>query len=155
MKISEFKETLANLQSINFVQPNGEQVPAHFHITEVGVTTKHFIDCGGDVHVEKLASLQIWVAADYDHRLQPQSLLNIIAQSEKILGDEDLEIEVEYQTETIGKFNLASDGVNFLLQAKHTDCLAKIKCDIPQVKPKVSLSSLTNGNSCTPGGGCC
>jgi len=103
MKISEFKTRLATLNSVGFKLPNGECVPLHFHITEVGRITKHFIDCGGDVHEEKSANLQIWVADDTDHRLTPRNLLNILDQSKQVLNEEDLEIEVEYQTETIGK----------------------------------------------------
>lgn len=143
MKISEFKTHLASLNSIGFKLPNGECVPLHFHITEVGRTTKHFIDCGGDVHEEKSANLQIWVADDTDHRLAPSNLLNILDQSKKVLNDEDLEIEVEYQTETIGKYGLSIDDNAFVLVAKETDCLAKIKCNIPQSKPKIKFSELT------------
>jgi Family of unknown function (DUF6428) len=55
MKISEFKTHLNNLDSVNFKLPNGTLVPLHFHITEVGRISKHFIDCGGDVHEEKYA----------------------------------------------------------------------------------------------------
>jgi hypothetical protein len=157
MKISEFKTHLASLNSIGFKLPNGECVPLHFHITEVGRTTKHFIDCGGDVHEEKSANLQIWVADDTDHRLAPSNLLNILDQSKKVLNDEDLEIEVEYQTETIGKYGLSIDDDAFVLVAKETDCLAKIKCNIPQSKPKIKFSELTVAaqGTCTPGGGCC
>ena len=157
MKISEFKVHLANLHSVGFKLPNGQCVPLHFHITEVGVLTKHFIDCGGDVHEEKSANLQIWVADDFDHRLKPLNLLHIIDLSAKVLKDEDLEIEVEYQTDTIGKYGLSIDNDAFLLVAKETDCLAKVKCNIPQSKPKIRLSALTlaNQNACTPGGGCC
>lgn len=157
MKISEFKTHLASLNSIGFKLPNGECVPLHFHITEVGRTTKHFIDCGGDVHEEKSANLQIWVADDTDHRLAPRNLLNILDQSKKVLNDEDLEIEVEYQTETIGKYGLSIDEDAFVLVAKKTDCLAKIKCNIPQSKPKIKFSELTvaTQGTCTPGGGCC
>ena len=157
MKISEFKAHLVNLHSVGFKLPNGQCVPLHFHITEVGVLTKHFIDCGGDVHEEKSANLQIWVADDFDHRLKPLNLLNIIDLSAKVLKDEDLEIEVEYQTDTIGKYGLSIDNDAFLLVAKETDCLAKVKCNIPQSKPKIRLSALTltNQNACTPGGGCC
>lgn len=157
MKISEFKAHLANLNSVGFKLPNGQCVPLHFHITEVGVLTKHFIDCGGDVHEEKSANLQIWVADDFDHRLKPLNLLNIIDLSTKVLKGEDLEIEVEYQTDTIGKYGLSIDNDAFLLVAKETDCLAKVKCNIPQSKPKIRLSALTlaNQNTCTPGGGCC
>lgn len=157
MKISEFKTHLATLNSVGFKLPNGECVPLHFHITEVGRITKHFIDCGGDVHEEKSANLQIWVADDTDHRLTPRNLLNILDQSKKVLNEEDLEIEVEYQTETIGKYGLSIDDEAFVLLAKETDCLAKIKCNIPRAKPKIKFSELTlaTQNVCTPGGGCC
>ena len=157
MKISELKAQLTNMSSVNFKLPNGEFVPAHFHITEVGALTKHFIDCGGDVHEDKSASLQIWVADDFDHRLEAHKLLNIIDLSAKILKDEDLEIEVEYQTDTIGKYGLSIENDTFLLIAKETDCLAKVKCNIPQSKPKTRFFELglATQNSCTPGGGCC
>ncbi len=156
MKLSDFKRHLSTLRSLNIQQPNGEFVPAHFHITEVGLITKNFIDCGGDVHTEKLANLQIWVADDFQHRLEPNGLLKIIELSNKVLGNEDLEIEIEYQSETIGKYNLDKQGENFILIPKQTDCLAKIKCNIPQPKQKVRLGELaTAETSCTPGGGCC
>jgi hypothetical protein len=71
------------------------------------------------------------------------------------LGIQDVEIEVEYQAETIGKFGLEFDGTNFVLTTKQTDCLAKDNCGIPVEKTKVELSSLESSNSCTPGGGCC
>lgn len=157
MKISEFKAQLNNLNAVDFKLPNGEFVPKHFHITEVGVLTKHFIDCGGDIHEEKSANLQIWVADDIHHRLEPQNLLNILKLSEKVLQNQDLEIEVEYQTETIGKYSLSIENDTFSLVAKETDCLAKIKCNIPQSKPKIRFSELgvVTQNTCTPGGGCC
>lgn len=157
MRISEFKTHLAELDSVSFKLPNGTSVPSHFHITEVGRLSKHFIDCGGDVHEEKSASLQIWVADDIEHRLTPRTLLNILDLSKQVLNDEDLEIEVEYQTETIGKYGLSIEDNSFVLLAKETDCLAKTKCNIPQAKPKIKFSELTlaTPNTCTPGGGCC
>lgn len=157
MKISEIKNHLSNSNQIAFQLPNGELVPAHFHVTEVGVVSKHFIDCGGTVRKEEKANFQLWEADDFDHRLHPEKLTNIIELSEEVLGMEDLEIEVEYQGETIGKYDLDFDGANFLLVSKTTDCLAKDKCGIPEQKPKVKLSELskTTANACTPGGGCC
>ena len=143
------------MESINFIQPNGYFVPRHFHITEVGVVSKDFIDCGNVVHSEKVANLQIWVANDVDHRLSPESLLNILDISEKILKNEDLEIEVEYQAETIGKYGLDFNGENFILNPKQTACLASDACGIPPAKMKVSLADLQNAPVCTPGGGCC
>jgi hypothetical protein len=113
MKLSEIKEKLNTISEVNFVLPNGTHVPAHFHVTEVGEITKHFIDCGGTVRIEKVVNFQLWEANDFDHRLAPQKLLNIIQLSEKVLNIGDYEVEVEYQTETIGKYNIDFNGLIF------------------------------------------
>lgn len=156
MKLSEIKGILAVAESVNFKLENGSLVPEHFHVTEVGIITKDFIDCGGIVRHEKVANFQLWDANDYEHRLKASKLLNIIALSEKVLGMEDLEIEVEYQAETIGKYDLGYDGENFLLISKKTACLAMDKCGIPVEKQKIEMVNLTSsGSACTPGGGCC
>lgn len=159
MKLSEVKNKLNQLDKIAFQLPNGELVPNHFHVTEVGKVTKHFIDCGGTVRNEEVANFQLWDADDYDHRLHPEKLLSIIELSQKVLDIGDLDIEVEYQGETIGKFGLDFEGENFLLTTKKTDCLARENCGVPEAKPKFKMIELqnmeTNGNSCTPGGGCC
>ena len=156
MKLSALKPLLTNLESVTFILPNGSLVPPHFHVTEVGQTLKKFIDGGGEVREEKVINFQLWEANDFDHRLAPQKLQSIIALSEKVLNIEDAEIEVEYQQETIGKFNLEFDGVHFLLVATQTNCLAQDKCGIPTEKLKVNLTELTpKATTCTPGGGCC
>ncbi|WP_055443185.1 DUF6428 family protein [Lacinutrix himadriensis] len=155
MKLSEIKNHLQQLETIAFQLPNGELVPNHFHVTEVGKITKHFIDCGGTVRKEEVVNFQLWNANDYDHRLHPEKLMHIIELSEKTLGIEDLEIEVEYQADTIGKFGLDFDGTNFVLTTKQTDCLAKDNCGIPEAKPKLQFSDIPTGNSCEPGSGCC
>ncbi len=157
MKLSTFKQHVAEMSSIKFVQADGAIVPPHFHITEVGLITRHFIDCGGDVHTHSVANLQIWVADDVDHRLEPMGLLHIIALSKKILGEEDLEMEVEYQNETIGKYRLHFQDNSFLLVPTQTDCLAKIKCNIPQGKQTLQMEDLGKVQQvcCTPGGSCC
>jgi len=152
MRISEIKEHLNGLEAVNFQLQNGSFVPEHFHVTEVGIVTKHFIDCGGTVRNEKAANFQLWDANDFKHRLKPGKLLKIIALSEKILGMEDLEIEVEYQSESIGKYDLGFDGKNFLLLSKKTDCLAKENCGLPD-KKKVRLSDV--GSCCAPSDTCC
>lgn len=46
MKLSEFKSELQQLNTFAFQLPNGSFVPNHFHVTEVGKVSKHFIDCG-------------------------------------------------------------------------------------------------------------
>lgn len=157
MKLSQVKALLPTLENVSFKLESGTFVPEHFHVTEVGVVTKNFIDCGGTIRHEKAVSFQLWNANDFDHRLKPAKLLNIIELSEKQLGIEDAEIEVEYQSDTIGKYALAFDGSNFILQSKTTACLASDKCGIPEEKQKVKLSELTNTQSacCSPNGGCC
>jgi DNA-binding LytR/AlgR family response regulator len=84
-------------------------------------------------------------------------LKDIIALSETKLGIEDAEIEVEYQSDTIGKYGLDFDGKNFVLTNQFTACLASDKCGIPTEKLKVSLGELQNTtiNTCAPGGKCC
>jgi len=157
MKLSEIKHLLEAAEAVNFKLENGTSVPEHFHVTEVGIVSKQFIDCGGTVRHEKVANFQLWNADDYDHRLKPRKLLDIIALSEKVLGMEDLEIEVEYQSDTIGKYDLSFDGKDFILLAKQTDCLAPEKCGVPVAKPTRSFVNLQSdsANACTPGGGCC
>lgn len=157
MKLSDFKKQLSTITDINFVLQNGTVVPKHFHVTEVGQVTKSFIDCGGTVRNEKVVNFQLWEANDFDHRLAPQKLNEIIALSEKILGIEDAEIEVEYQSETIGKYGVEFNGKDFVLTTTQTNCLAQDKCGIPPEKLKVSLSDLQNTNQscCTPIGKCC
>ncbi|TPG72075.1 DUF6428 family protein [Hymenobacter nivis] len=152
MKISELKQTLAGLKAINFRLPDGTALPPHFHVTEVGLVTKHFIDCGGTERRETVANFQLWEAGDYDHRLAPQKFLHILDLSARILGQEDLDIEVEYQQATIGKFGLVFDGQNFQLTPKQTACLAQDACGIPDAAfalPQLQMAG------CTPGGGCC
>jgi len=155
MKLSEIKVILSAAESVNFQLENGNLVPEHFHVTEVGMVTKDFIDCGGTVRHEKVANFQLWDANDFEHRLKAGKLLDIISLSEKILGMEDLEIEVEYQSETIGKYDLEYDGKSFNLISKKTACLAMDKCGVPAEKQKIELVNLAGGSTCTPGGGCC
>jgi len=157
MKLSEIKSELRKLPTIAFQLPNGDLVPTHFHVTEVGKINKHFIDCGGVVREEAVANFQLWEANDYDHRLHPEKLIHIIELSEKALQLPDLEIEVEYQmTDTIGKFSLDFDGTNFLLTSKQTTCLAKDNCGIPPEKLKVKIGEWKAKSSCcAPESNCC
>jgi len=156
MKLSEIKKQLSNVETIAFVLPNGTYVPEHFHVTEIGLITKNFIDCGGTVRNETVVNFQLWNANDLEHRLKPKKLLDIIALSEKVLGIGDFEIEVEYQSETIGKYDLGFNGKDFTLLNKQTACLAQDQCGAPKEKQKIKLADITTQtNCCTPGGSCC
>lgn len=151
MKLSDVKQALAGLPAVNFKLPDGSYMPQHFHVTEVGLVTKHFIDCGGVERKETVVNFQLWEAGDYDHRLAPQKFLHILNLSKKVLGDaEDMNIEVEYQQDTIGKFDLTFDGKDFILAPKQTACLAQDACGIPAKQMPAKASA-----GCAPKSGCC
>lgn len=154
MKLSQIKEILTTLDHVDFQLEDGTSVPEHFHVTEVGQVTKNFIDCGGVVRSEKVVNFQLWNADDFEHRLKPAKLLHIIQLSEEKLGIEDTEIEVEYQSTTIGKYDLEFNGQNFVLKNKQTACLAEDACGIPSQKPKIIIGE-AKSSCCTPNSGCC
>ena len=153
MLLSAFKQTLRELDTLKFQLPNGQFVPANFHITEVGNVTRNYMDCGGLLREENKLNLQLWVASDTDHRLKPNSVLNILQLAEKQLGYSNLELEVEYQQSTIGRYKLAFDGAVFQLINTQTACLAPDQCGISQEKPRVRVTA--DGLSCNPNSGCC
>ncbi len=156
MTLTDVKKHLNKLETISFTLPDGSLVPNHFHVTEVGKISKHFIDCGGVLRQEKKVNFQLWNANDYDHRLHPEKLLKIIELSDEVFNFGDLEIEVEFQGEhTIQKFGLEFSNNSFHLTTLKTDCLALENCGIPQPKQKVKLSAIKTENSCAPGSGCC
>jgi hypothetical protein len=151
MKLSEVKHCLQSANAVNFLLPTGEYVPESFHVTEVGFVHKHFIDCGGTIRKETKVNLQLWNSDDLEHRLKAQKLLNIISLSETKLGIEDVEIEVEYQGNTIGKYSLDFNGKDFLLINMQTDCLAKENCGVPAIPGPLAAEQKV----CKPGSGCC
>ncbi|MCY4779130.1 DUF6428 family protein [Sphingobacterium sp. UT-1RO-CII-1] len=151
MTLSEIKQILPTLSNVEFQLENGTFVPEHFHVTEVGQINKHFIDCGGVTRTEHTVNFQLWSADDYEHRLKPGKLLHIIELSETKLNIGDYEIEVEYQSDTIGKYGLEFNGKTFLLTNKTTACLAEDACGIPSQATVTKLDS----TSCSPGSGCC
>ncbi|AZQ43160.1 DUF6428 family protein [Nonlabens ponticola] len=154
MKLSELLFDLKSRKTISFQLENGQMVPTHFHVTEVGKNHRHFIDCGGKEREETTIKLQLWEADDYDHRLHPEKLVSIIELSIQKLRLPDVPVEVEYQVETIGIYNLESTADGYILTNKKTACLAMDACGIPQEKPRVRLSQIQS-NSCAPGSGCC
>ncbi len=153
MILSELKKSLAQTTHPVLLHLDGNPIPAHYHITEVGHKTKTFVDCGGTMRKEERITFQVWVAKDFDHRLTSEKLLSIIESYETNILNSDMEVELEYQEDTIGIYGLHFDGRFFHLQPLQTDCLAPDRCGIPVTKTKIAMAQL--GGSCTPGGGCC
>ena len=79
MTIQELKDTLTTQQNtpgdLLFKLDNGLIIPPYFHITEMGIKTKHFVDCGGTLRSEQNITFQIWTADDFNHRLTPTKIL--------------------------------------------------------------------------------
>lgn len=151
MKLTELRAALAARPEaeLTVVWPDGEPIEAHFHVTEVGRVQKDFIDCGGTVRRVTSCLLQTWVGDDTDHRITAAKLLKAIAMAGPVLGDEDLPVELEYETCNVVQLLVAGtepagDGLRVMLASKHTDCLAKELC-LPASGP----------GACKPGSGCC
>ena len=132
--------------ALHIVLPNGEFVPAHFHVTEVGRVDKQFIDCGGTLRRAASCSLQAWTAHDLEHRLSSDKLSKILKLAQgKLYGLEYMPIEVEYgevvaSTYFLSDVEVTPAGLLFVLVGKQTDCLAPDKCGV---------------SKCCSGTGCC
>ncbi len=165
MKLSQVKQALQQMDEVRFQLADGTFVPEHFHVSEIGKITKHFIDCGGTMRKEEVISFQLWYANDKHHRLAAEKLLKIIELSQNSLGIEDGEVEVEYQIGTIGKFGLDTDGKQFFLTNKQTACLANELCGVTPKKAKAAFMALKQAaktsvsspasDACGSGGCCC
>jgi len=138
MKLSELQSILESQPDKfpRFILPDGDHVPAHFHLTEVGHVAKNFIDCGGTIRKTESSVLQLWVNdGDADHRLNAGKMARILALGERVLPHYDLEVEVEYDDYAISQFPItgfktSGNHIDFTMTAKHTDCLAKEKCGV-------------------------
>ena len=137
MKIGAFLDSLtANPgAAIQFMLPDGDYVPAHFHITEIGRVHKDFVDCGGTVRSSTACVLQVWVADDVRHRLDASTLARIFRTARPLLGSDELPMEVEYESGVVSQFPVSAaevtpSGILFHLGAKHTACLAPDRCGV-------------------------
>ena len=153
MKVSEFKSYLSKSPAaeMRFVLPDGDEIPLHAHVTEVGRVDKNFIDCGGTPRSLANCVLQIWVAEnDEAHRFAPGKLAKVMDMATPVFRSDDLEVEVEYEDccglsqYPVSEAQVEDGKLTFRLRAKHTDCLAKEACGLIPA----------NGNSSCCGGNC-
>jgi hypothetical protein len=149
MKLTELKNALEKVDTLIFKLENGNNIAKHFHITEIGIVDKKFIDCGGTLRSERKISMQLWESIDIWHRLSPEKLISIIKIAEEKLQLEDVEIEIEYQINTIGKFGIEFHENYFILTSTSTACLAPNNCIIPANIKDIAASC------CVPSSNCC
>jgi hypothetical protein len=138
MKIAELKNELNKRPAANlrFILPNGDNIPAHAHVTEVARIDKRFIDCGGTQRNDSYCRLQTWFSDDVEHRLTAGKLAKILELAEPILGPDELEVDIEHEVGFISQFPLKSieatpNEITLRLTERHTACLAPEKCKRP------------------------
>ncbi|MDQ6622893.1 MAG: DUF6428 family protein [Verrucomicrobiota bacterium] len=113
-----------------FTLPDGDQIPAHFHVTEVAYVAKKFIDCGGLTGQSETCVLQTWLGDDLEHRLTAGRLAQILKLGARVLPERDLEVEVEYDCCVVAQYPIAEvtragDHIELALGSKRTQCLAR------------------------------
>jgi hypothetical protein len=137
MTVGEIRAVLGNNSDapLHLMLPDGDFVPGHFHVTEIGRVQKDFIDCGGTTRSVVSCLVQVWVAHDTAHRLTAGKLAGILRLAAPLLKSDELPVEVEYESTAVSQFPIAAaevtpSGILFHLGAKHTDCLAPDRCGV-------------------------
>ena len=86
------------------------------------------------------------MAGDLEHRLTAEKLARIFDKAKTLLGNDDLEVDVEHELGFISQFPLesvttSSGEVVLRLTTRHTACLAQDQCCPPA--PTFDLRTLT------------
>jgi hypothetical protein len=110
-----------------FVLPNGDYIPAHAHVTEVGHVVRNFIDCGGMTGKEEKVVLQTHVGSDTDHRLRSDRFAKILQLGQRVLPGTELQVDVEYNCCVVSQYpiaevKLADEHLDLILQRRRTQC---------------------------------
>jgi len=113
-----------------FVLPDGDYIPAHAHVTEVGYVIRNFIDCGGLTGKEEKVVLQTHVGDDTDHRLRSDRFAKILRLGNRVIPSIDLNVAVEYDCCVVAQYPIAEarpDGehLNLILRRGRTQCRAR------------------------------
>jgi hypothetical protein len=112
-----------------FILPDGDHIPAHAHITEVGHAVKNFIDCGGVTGKTEAVLLQTHVGNDTEHRLTSERFNKILQLGDRVLPHDKLAVEVEYDCCVVAQYSIAEakpagEHLDLILENKQTQCLA-------------------------------
>lgn len=160
MLIKELRELLATRadKTVGFILPDAREIPAAVHLTEVGLVTKHHIDCGGGVHRSQTCVIQTWLADnDPDHRVTAAKFLAILRLAEPVLTEPNLPVEIEHEEELLSQYPIVGyreEGARILfeLTRKHTDCAAKDSCGLTPASAPIGGRITPD---CRPSSGCC
>src|SRR5437868_4246039 len=113
-----------------FVLPDGNYIPAHAHVTEVGHVVRNFIDCGGVTGKEEKTLVQTHVGDDEDHRLTADRFSKILRVGLRALPSADLDVDVEYDCCVVAQYPIAEvrregEHLDVMLQRGRTQCRAR------------------------------
>jgi len=156
MKLSELKTLLSEYPERFFrlLLPDGGTVPVSFHVTEIGRVHKTFLDCGGTLREKTTCQLQVWVGEDYDHRIETGKLAGILEKGAKLLPDESVPVEIEYEDKVISQYTVEAHEVSesavvLHLAHRHTECLAPELCGLPDFRiPPIGGKTNCSGPNC-------
>ena len=132
MKLSDLRSILEKHPASfpRFILPDGDLIPAHAHVTEVGHVAKNFIDCGGVKGKSETVLLQTHAGQDIDHRLRSDRFAKILQLGERVLPSDQLEVEVEYDCCVVAQYPIeevkpAGERLDVTLGKRRTQCLAQ------------------------------
>jgi Family of unknown function (DUF6428) len=123
-----------------FILPNGGYIPAHAHVTEIGYVVKNYIDCGGLGGKEEKVVLQTHVGNDTEHRLRSDRFSKIVELGKRVLPNEQLEVEVEYNCCVVAQYPIEDAKLNgqhleLMLGHRRTHCRAAERPKTPVEEP--------------------
>jgi Family of unknown function (DUF6428) len=132
MKLHDLQKILADYPAAlpRFVLPDGEYIPAHAHVTEVGHVVRKFIDCGGMIGKDEKVLLQTHVGDDIGHRLSSDRFSKILQLGTRVLPTSDLDVDVEYDCCVVAHYPFAEakpkgEYLDLVLQRSRTQCRAR------------------------------
>ncbi len=115
---------------VRFGLPDGDYIPRHAHVTEVGHVVKNYIDCGGQIGKEQKVLLQAHVGNDVEHRLRSDRFGKILQLAQRVLPNDQLNVEVEYDCCVVAQYPIsevkpAGQYVDIILTRGRTQCRAR------------------------------
>ncbi|HZR78807.1 MAG TPA: DUF6428 family protein [Chthoniobacterales bacterium] len=151
MKLSELQQTLKlHPRSLpRFVLPDGDYIPLHAHLTEVGHVIRTFIDCGGLTGREEKIVLQAHVGEDTDHQLRSDRFAKILGLGERVVPNTDLDVDVEYDCCVVAQYPInevrpRGQYLDLVLGRGRTQCRARERRETQVVDA-----------CCSPDAACC
>jgi hypothetical protein len=131
MNVRQLKDVLSRYPGTfpRFLLPDGDSVPAHAHVTEIGHVVKNYIDCGGVRGKEEKVVLQTHVGNDTEHRLRSDRFSKILELGGRVLPNEQLEVDIEYDCCMVAQYPIQDakpngQNLEFILGRGQTQCRA-------------------------------